>query len=256
MREAMYNKPKFSFKASIDGETQNESICYFALMCAYITVCNPHANDQLTILAFFDSGSHRYYITSYVAKELQLSNHKRQSSLPLPLSTGTPSILIGSDYLWDILKGYSYTILPSGFLLVDTRIGLMITGKGRLLDIKSSKFWNLESIGILDKPETSDDEERMRNFSSTIVKQENSLNECLYRDSVLLPDLCGILLRFYLALIATSFDVEKAFLQINLACGVFTLDFSTLLTLSSTNQQLNNHKHLQKPKPLVPGPHL
>uniref|UniRef100_A0A1I7X800 Integrase catalytic domain-containing protein n=1 Tax=Heterorhabditis bacteriophora TaxID=37862 RepID=A0A1I7X800_HETBA len=53
--------------------------------------------------------------------------------------------------------------------------------------------------------------------ASAKTRNNPSLNECLYRGPVLLPDLCGVLLRFRLAPIAISADVEKAFLQITLA---------------------------------------
>jgi len=44
----------------------------------------------------------------------------------------------------------------------------------------------------------------------------NSLNDCLYRGPLLLPELCGILLRFRLMNVAIVSDIEKAFLQIEL----------------------------------------
>ncbi|XP_065180165.1 uncharacterized protein LOC135810600 [Sycon ciliatum] len=43
-----------------------------------------------------------------------------------------------------------------------------------------------------------------------------SLNDCLHAGPNLVPDLCGILLRFRLSPVAISGDVEKAFLQIGL----------------------------------------
>ncbi|MCP4490541.1 MAG: DDE-type integrase/transposase/recombinase [Gammaproteobacteria bacterium] len=42
----------------------------------------------------------------------------------------------------------------------------------------------------------------------------NSLNECLHRGPVILPDLAGVLLRFQLEPVGITADVEKAFLQI------------------------------------------
>jgi len=43
-----------------------------------------------------------------------------------------------------------------------------------------------------------------------------SLNECLHRGPVMLPDLCGLLIRFRMHNIAMVADVEKAFLSIGL----------------------------------------
>ena len=43
-----------------------------------------------------------------------------------------------------------------------------------------------------------------------------SLNECMYRGPVLLPNLCAILLRFRLSRVALVSDIEKAFLQLAL----------------------------------------
>ena len=41
-----------------------------------------------------------------------------------------------------------------------------------------------------------------------------SLNECLHRGPIALPNMCGVLIRFRLYLIAVLADIEKAFLQI------------------------------------------
>ena len=43
---------------------------------------------------------------------------------------------------------------------------------------------------------------------------DKSLNECLYRGSVILPNLFGLLIRFRLSAIAIVADVEKAFLNV------------------------------------------
>ena len=53
--------------------------------------------------------------------------------------------------------------------------------------------------------------------ASAKTRQSNkSLNECLYRGPVMLPNLCGLLIRFRLNAIALVADVEKAFLNIGL----------------------------------------
>ena len=52
--------------------------------------------------------------------------------------------------------------------------------------------------------------------SAKTRKENNSLNDCLYRGPVLLNDLCGLLMRFRLHRIAMVADIEKAFLQIGL----------------------------------------
>ena len=50
--------------------------------------------------------------------------------------------------------------------------------------------------------------------STKAKKGDKSLNECLYRGSVLLPDLCGALLGFRVQSIVLLVDIEKAFLQV------------------------------------------
>lgn len=52
--------------------------------------------------------------------------------------------------------------------------------------------------------------------SAKTRKENNSLNDCLYRGPVLLNDLCGLLMRFRLHRIAMVADIEKPFLQIGL----------------------------------------
>ena len=52
--------------------------------------------------------------------------------------------------------------------------------------------------------------------SSKPRKELKSLNECLHRGPILLPNLCGLLLRFRTYKIPVLADIEKAFLQIEI----------------------------------------
>ena len=52
--------------------------------------------------------------------------------------------------------------------------------------------------------------------SAKTKKENKSLNECLYTGPVLLNDLCALLMRFRLNLVARVADIEKVFLQIGL----------------------------------------
>ena len=52
--------------------------------------------------------------------------------------------------------------------------------------------------------------------STKAKKGDRSLNECLHRGPVLLPGLCGILLRFKIQSIVILADIEKAFLRIGI----------------------------------------
>ena len=53
--------------------------------------------------------------------------------------------------------------------------------------------------------------------SAKTRKDQKSLNECLYKGPLLLPSLCGVILRFRTYPIALSGDIEKAFLQLSIA---------------------------------------
>ena len=47
-------------------------------------------------------------------------------------------------------------------------------------------------------------------------KGMKNLNECLYRGPIILPNMCGVLIRFHMYFIAILTDIEKAFLQIGI----------------------------------------
>ena len=278
---------------------------------------------------------------------------KLADSLPNEPESTSIEMLIGNDYYFDLLLPRKME-LGGGLSLFHSKLGWIIGGRNptdtnavnepNLLastigfiptNIKASThmlsnidlaltkpdldiFWNLESIGIMDSPVTSDNDKALENFNNTVqfadgrysvtwpwresspplpenyqlamgrlkstlqrlkkdprllekytaiiqeqlkrriierisnetekgvlkhyiphhavitptktttkvrvvydasakTKQSNvSLNECLYRGPVMLPDLCGLLLRFRCHPIAIIADVEKAFLNIGL----------------------------------------
>ena len=56
----------------------------------------------------------------------------------------------------------------------------------------------------------------MYDASSKTKKENKSLNECLHRGPVMLPSLCGLLIRFRLSPIGVVGDIEKAFVNVGL----------------------------------------
>ena len=52
--------------------------------------------------------------------------------------------------------------------------------------------------------------------SAKTKQNAKSLNDCLYRGPIMLPDLCGLVMRFRLPPVAILADVEKVFLQIGI----------------------------------------
>ncbi|XP_065191904.1 uncharacterized protein LOC135822994 [Sycon ciliatum] len=73
--------------------------------------------------------------------------------------------------------------------------------------------------------------------SARVSKTSPSLNDCLYPGPCMIPDLCGILLRFRMHPIAVCSDIEKAFLQMNL--NVADRDVTRFLWLDDPNQPVN-----------------
>ncbi|EYC45066.1 hypothetical protein Y032_0440g1511, partial [Ancylostoma ceylanicum] len=108
--------------------------------------------------------------------------------------TCKPSILIGNDYFWDIVLSddFHYRLLPKGYRLLHTTVGNIILKESlNLRNTRSytslvandnlanpnyhdelselvTKFWKLETVGIIDDPAKRDDEECLNFFNNTI----------------------------------------------------------------------------------------
>ena len=81
--------------------------------------------------------------------------------------------------------------------------------------------------------------------------KSHEINECLFCGPVLLPDLCGILLRLRLHQIVMFADIEKAFLQV----GIQEFDrdmtrflwFKDLNDISMSNDSLDEYRFCPVP---------
>lgn len=92
-----------------------------------------------------------------------------------------------------------------------------------------------------------------------LSKRTKSLNECLYRGPVILPDLCGLLIRFRLSPIAMIVDIEKAFLSVGLQ--VEDRDVTRFLWLKDpTVMKVDNNVQIycfcRVPFEVIPSPFL
>ena len=132
---------------------------------------------------------------------------KMQHSLADELPSTTPTapqridLLIGSDYYWNILESDRIS-LPSGLLLLSSRLGFILTGKTGMsvsdgststevalllinnqllqhsvlsMDSDSSMvehLWRLDTIGLTDNPTLSDDDQALQRFNQTVRFQD------------------------------------------------------------------------------------
>jgi hypothetical protein len=142
-----------------------------------------------------------------VARFKRVSEH----TLPVKGKYTVPDLLIGSDYYYEFIMQNS-ELLPSGFHLVQSALGPMITGKGRIASSalvvpnscaiavlpgsETEMFWSLENIGIMDESVDNDDELAMRQFKATVKKVDDryQVKWPIREDHVELPTNYGLAL--------------------------------------------------------------
>ena len=122
-----------------------------------------------------------------------LSPGKLADSIPERGNSTTVDILVGPDYFWDIVEG-ERVILPSGLLLLVSKLGYILTGKyfdstaegGRssnqvvsacLTTSQTtgpclSDLWELDKIGICDTPYVKDDDKALEQFNNIILYEK------------------------------------------------------------------------------------
>jgi hypothetical protein len=98
-----------------------------------------------------------------------------------------PELILGADLLWEMVKGVVER-LPSGFFVIESTVGKLISGKGKVrhdthidgivnianethhdtIDHALEKLWMFETIGVLDSYEENDEEIAMKMFTDSI----------------------------------------------------------------------------------------
>ncbi|MCP4456979.1 MAG: hypothetical protein GY816_02970, partial [Cytophagales bacterium] len=131
--------------------------------------------------------------------------------------------------------------IPSNFELSVRRLKSLLRrlqDQPNLVAKYSQMITDQEKLGIIEKVTLSTEEGPMQHYiphhcvirpdkattkvrivydaSAKLHKNSPSLNESLFRGPVMLPDLCGLLLRFRLFPVVLLSDIEKAFLQVGL----------------------------------------
>ena len=115
-----------------------------------------------------------------------VSPEQLADSIPSQSGLSNVDILLGSDYFWNIID-CERIILPSGLLLISSKLGYILTGKYsdpteeryKGIDVTSclvmsqdesclSKIWDLDMIGIYDPVYVGEDDKALEHFNNTV----------------------------------------------------------------------------------------
>uniref|UniRef100_A0A1I7VYM1 DUF1758 domain-containing protein n=1 Tax=Loa loa TaxID=7209 RepID=A0A1I7VYM1_LOALO len=152
----------------------------------------PTANAQLSICTVDNEIiTINTHVVEYLTEEIQIVDISvKEQCEDLTSHWDKPDILIGADCFFKFVDLQDKKELRSGYIMVHSKVGPMITGEGYIDELCNSKghsipiicsmytnpnselekFWRLEMIGIHESPTEDDDERAMDHFNKTIIK--------------------------------------------------------------------------------------
>ncbi|VDK67737.1 unnamed protein product [Anisakis simplex] len=79
------------------------------------------------------------------------------NTIPLLMHSAPASVLIGVDQMNEVINLLSVKKLPSGFTLLESRLGMVLNGRVK-------QFWKLELMGITENPTITADDVAIQKF--------------------------------------------------------------------------------------------
>ncbi|MCA4774573.1 DUF1759 domain-containing protein, partial [Wolbachia endosymbiont of Mansonella perstans] len=160
----------------------------------------PTANAQLSICTVDNEIiTINTHVVEYLTQEIQVVDIPvKEQCEDLTSHWDKPDILIGADCFFKFVDSQDKKELRSGYIMVHSKVGPMITGEGYIDELCNSKghsipiicsvytnpnselekFWRLEMIGIHESPTEDDDERAIDHFNKTIIKLDGRYQVC------------------------------------------------------------------------------